>query len=113
MNMHPANSTIHARSRAPLPALALAAVFAIGLLSGLVASLPSRSASQPAAVSAGALSQGAAEAHLAWLRSEHDSYGSATTDPALAQAHLLWLRSEHETYGSPTTDPASKGEGAR
>jgi hypothetical protein len=101
-------TTTYVRSQALLAAAVLAAVFAFGLLSGLAVSPTLRSANQSAAVSAGVISQEAAQAHLAWLRSEHDSYGSSTTSPAAAaQAHLAWLRSEHDSYGSSTTSPAS------
>ncbi len=104
-------TTANARSRALLAALVLAAIFAIGLLSGLAVSPALRSASQPVAVSAGAMSQVAAQAHLAWLRSEHDSYGSSTSSPAAAaQAHLAWLRSEHDSYGSSTSSPTAAAQ---
>lgn len=95
-------STIYARSRALLAAVVLAAVFAIGLLSGLAVSPTLRSASQPAAVSAGAISQAAAQAHLAWLRSEHDSYGSSTTSPASSLQSWIEYRQfrlSEEGYG--------------
>jgi hypothetical protein len=96
-------TTTYARSRALLAAIVLAAVVAIALLSGLAMSPAPRSASQPAAVGAGAIPQAAAPAHLAWLRGEHDSYGSFTTSPAAAaQAHLTWLRDEHASNGSAT-----------
>jgi hypothetical protein len=99
--------TTYARSRALLAAVIVAAVFAIGMLTGLAVSPTLRSAAQPAAVGLGASSQAVAQAHLAWLRSEHDSYGSSTLSPAtVAQAHLAWLRSEHDSYGSSTLSPA-------
>jgi len=88
------------RSRARIAAVVMAGVFAIGLLVGLAASSLVGSAGGPAPLSA-ADRQVAAQARLAWLQGEHDSYGA--TGQLAAQAHLTWLQGEHDSYGSSTS----------
>jgi hypothetical protein len=85
--------------RAGLVATIVAAIFALGLIAGVVISPALHAIGQP--VSAGAATvtgAAAAEAHLAWLQSEHDSYPSTTGSATAAEAHLAWLQSEHDSY---------------
>jgi hypothetical protein len=93
-------TTTITRPRTRLAAVIIAAVCVAGLLVGVAASSMIGHAGGAPALSA-ADRQMATQARLAWLESEHDSYG--IDSQVAAQAHLAWLQSEHDTYGTSTT----------
>lgn len=96
-------TTTHARPQAFLAAIALAATFAIGLVSGLAIRPALSTDSQPATVGNAAISvQAAGQAHALWLKGELDSYA---TSAAGRQARVLWLRGEIDSYGSSQASP--------
>lgn len=96
-------TTTHARPRAFLAAIALAATFAVGLVSGLAVRPALPTGSEPVTVGNAAISaQAAGQAHALWLKGELDSYG---TSAAGGQAHMLWLRGEINSYGSSQASP--------
>ena len=102
-NAHPAAgwiSTVGARPRAFLAAIAVALIFALGAATGMAFGPALRGAGQAATVGNDAA---AVQAHQIWLQGELGSYGSSVTE---AQAHQIWLQGELGSYGSGAT-PAS------
>ncbi|HJW20967.1 MAG TPA: hypothetical protein VJ506_00910 [Candidatus Limnocylindrales bacterium] len=91
-------TTAFARPRASLMAVLLAAVFALGLGSGVVVSPALRQGFLSIGLGGGTVAaDNSAQAHLAWLQSEHDSYGSSAagiTDQASWQAYHQFRLSE-------------------
>ena len=86
-------TTTHARPRAFLVAIALAATFAIGLVSGLAVGPVLRTGGEPATVANAAISaQAAGQAHALWLQGELDSYGSAQASPVGSLPNWLAYR---------------------
>jgi hypothetical protein len=106
-------ATTYARPRAPRAAVVatiVAAIFALGLVSGVLVSPALPAISQPVSAVATIVTPGAAaEAHLAWLQGEHDSYPASTTvsAAAAAAAHLAWLQGEHDSYPASTIGQSS------